>query len=90
MCVKHEMGLFVFSPFSLEFLLAHLAAILTLLIIFQEDPRKIALHRGGSLRGHESPSPLFRSNSSDDLLHNLGPLPVRNQFYSFLASKQLL
>ncbi|BFZ02488.1 hypothetical protein BsWGS_05528 [Bradybaena similaris] len=40
-----------------------------------EDPRKIALHRGGSLRGHESPSPLFRSNSSDDLLHNLGPLP---------------
>ncbi|CAG5135199.1 unnamed protein product, partial [Candidula unifasciata] len=40
-----------------------------------EDPRKTALHRGGSLRGHESPSPLFRSNSSDDLLHNLGPLP---------------
>ncbi|CAL1526012.1 unnamed protein product [Lymnaea stagnalis] len=40
-----------------------------------EDPRKLALHRVGSLRTTESPSPLFRSSSVEDLLHNLGPLP---------------
>ncbi|RUS88113.1 hypothetical protein EGW08_004166, partial [Elysia chlorotica] len=40
-----------------------------------EDPRKQILHRGGSLRNPDSPSPLFRSSSVEDLLHNLGPLP---------------
>ncbi|KAK3750287.1 hypothetical protein RRG08_015779 [Elysia crispata] len=40
-----------------------------------EDPRKQILHRGGSLRNADSPSPLFRSTSVEDLLHNLGPLP---------------
>ncbi|KAH9492348.1 neural precursor cell expressed, developmentally down-regulated [Bulinus truncatus] len=40
-----------------------------------EDPRKLLLHRGGSLKTTESPSPLFRSSSAEDLLHNLGPLP---------------
>ncbi|XP_012939741.1 E3 ubiquitin-protein ligase NEDD4 [Aplysia californica] len=40
-----------------------------------EDPRKQLLHRGGSLRNVESPSPMFRSNSQEDLLHNLGALP---------------
>ncbi|XP_059155940.1 E3 ubiquitin-protein ligase NEDD4-like isoform X2 [Physella acuta] len=40
-----------------------------------EDPRKSNLHRGGSLKTTESPSPMFRSSSVEDLLHKLGPLP---------------
>ncbi|KAI8789485.1 E3 ubiquitin-protein ligase NEDD4-like isoform X1 [Biomphalaria glabrata] len=40
-----------------------------------EDPRKSLLQRGGSLKTTESPSPLFKSSSAEDLLHHLGPLP---------------
>ncbi|XP_070202594.1 E3 ubiquitin-protein ligase NEDD4-like isoform X3 [Littorina saxatilis] len=39
-----------------------------------DDPRK-PRERSGSTRSHNSPTPLFRSNSTDDLLNSLGPLP---------------
>ncbi|KAL8615914.1 hypothetical protein ACOMHN_034590 [Nucella lapillus] len=39
-----------------------------------DDPRK-PRERSGSTMRHDSPTPIFRSTSTDDLLSNLGPLP---------------
>ncbi|KAK7496832.1 hypothetical protein BaRGS_00011812 [Batillaria attramentaria] len=39
-----------------------------------DDPRK-PRERSGSFRSHDSPTPLFRSTSTDDMLSSLGPLP---------------
>ena len=43
--------------------------------LLKDDPRK-PRERSASTRNHDSPTPIFRSNSTDDLLSNLGALPV--------------
>lgn len=48
------------------------------LFVFKEDPRKT---RSNSLRTAatpDAPKPFVRSSSNEDLLNNLGPLPVSN------------
>ena len=58
--------------------------LLVLLICrFQDDPRKPRA-RAASTRAEDSPSPMFRSNSTDDLLNQLGPLPVSSSFCSLM------